>query len=107
MADIKKLEVPGSLLPLGEAFREAGHELYLVGGYVRDRLLGGVPPEIDATTDARPKEIKRLLGPRADHLWTVGERFGTIGAMVGGFAGGEDLEIVLEACDGEYAFDGP
>ena len=86
MADIKKLEVPGSLLPLGEAFREAGHELYLVGGYVRDRLLGGVPPEIDATTDARPKEIKRLLGPRADHLWTVGERFGTIGAMVGGFA---------------------
>jgi poly(A) polymerase len=86
MADIKKLEVPGSLLPLGEAFREAGYELYLVGGYVRDRLLGGVPPEIDATTDARPKEIKRLLGPRADHLWTVGERFGTIGAMVGGFA---------------------
>jgi poly(A) polymerase len=86
MADIKKLEVPGSLLPLGEAFREAGHELYLVGGYVRDRLLGGDPPEIDATTDARPKEIKRLLGPRADHLWTVGERFGTIGAMVGGFA---------------------
>src|SRR5215213_7841880 len=86
MADIKKLEVPGSLLPLGEAFREAGHELYLVGGYVRDRLLGGVPPEIDATTDARPKEIKRLLGPRTDHLWTVGERFGTIGAMVGGFA---------------------
>jgi poly(A) polymerase len=86
MADIKKLEVPGSLLPLGEAFREAGHELYLVGGYVRDRLLGGLPPEIDATTDARPKEIKRLLGPRADHLWTVGERFGTIGAMVGGFA---------------------
>ncbi|HEY6581712.1 MAG TPA: HDIG domain-containing metalloprotein [Rubrobacter sp.] len=86
MADIKKLEVPGSLLPLGEAFREAGHELYLVGGYVRDRLLGGVPPEIDATTDAWPKEIKRLLGPRADHLWTVGERFGTIGAMVGGFA---------------------
>src|SRR5215213_4866341 len=86
MADIKKLEVPGSLLPLGEAFREAGHELYLVGGYVRDRLLGGVPPEIDATTDARPKEIKRLLGPRTDTLWTGGEGFGTIGAMVGGFA---------------------
>ena len=41
MTDIKKLEVPEPLLPLGEAFREAGHELYLVGGYVRDRLLGG------------------------------------------------------------------
>ena len=86
MADVKKLEVPDPLLPIGEAFGEAGHELYLVGGYVRDRLLGGAHPDIDATTDAHPREIKRLLGPRADHLWTVGERFGTIGAMVGGYA---------------------
>ena len=86
MNDVKKLEVPGPLLPVGEAFREAGHELYLVGGYVRDRLLGGEHPDIDATTDARPIEIKRLLGPRADHLWTMGERFGTIGSTVGGYA---------------------
>jgi poly(A) polymerase len=86
MADKKKLEVPGSLSLLGEAFREAGHELYLVGGYVRDTLLGGAHPDIDATTDARPEEIKSLLGPRADHLWTVGERFGTIGARVGNYA---------------------
>jgi poly(A) polymerase len=86
MADVKKLEVPEPLARLGEAFREAGHGLYLVGGYVRDRLLGGAHPDIDATTDARPGEIKRLLGPRAEHLWTVGERFGTIGARVGGYA---------------------
>ena len=85
MNDAKRLEVPEPLLPLGEAFREAGHELYLVGGYVRDTLLGGAHPDIDATTDARPREIKRLLGPRADHLWTVGERFGTIGARVGDY----------------------
>ncbi|CAA9408951.1 CCA tRNA nucleotidyltransferase [uncultured Rubrobacteraceae bacterium] len=85
MAEIKRLEVPEPLPRLGEAFREAGHELYLVGGYVRDRLLGGAHPDIDATTDAHPKEIKRLLGPRAEHLWTVGERFGTIGARVGGY----------------------
>ena len=86
MNDIEKLEVPEPLLPIGKAFRGAGHELYLVGGYVRDRLLGGAHPDIDATTDARPREIKRLLGPRADHLWTVGERFGTIGSTVGGYA---------------------
>jgi poly(A) polymerase len=86
MNDIKRLEVPEPLLPVGEAFREDGHELYLVGGYVRDRLLGGAHPDIDATTDARPREIKRLLGPRADHLWTVGERFGTIGSTLGGYA---------------------
>src|SRR4051794_11023867 len=86
MNDIEKLEVPEPLLPIGEAFREAGHELYLVGGYVRDSLLGGKHPDIDATTDALPKEIKRLLRPRADHLWTVGERFGTIGSTVGDYA---------------------
>ena len=86
MADVEKLEVPEPLVRIGEAFREAGHELYLVGGYVRDRLLGGEHPDIDATTDARPKEIKRLLGPRADHLWTVGERFGTIGSKIGIYA---------------------
>ena len=88
MADVKKLEIPGPIGRLGEAFREAGHELYLVGGYVRDKLLGGdewAKPDADATTGARPKEIKRLLRPHAGHLWDVGERFGTIGAVVGGF----------------------
>src|SRR4028118_1909700 len=90
MTHVDKLDVPEPLSLLGEAFREAGHELYLVGGYVRDRLLGKVSREdgldADATTGAHPREIKRLLGPRAEHLWTVGERFGTIGARVGGYA---------------------
>ena len=87
MADVKKLEIPGPIGRLGEAFRDAGHELYLVGGYVRDKLLGEEEgkPDADATTGARPKEIKRLLRPHAEHLWDVGERFGTIGATVGGF----------------------
>ncbi|WP_166173121.1 HD domain-containing protein [Rubrobacter tropicus] len=89
MADVKKLEIPEPVVRLGEAFRGAGHELYLVGGYVRDRLLGGheeAKPDADATTGARPAEIKRLLRPLADDLWAVGERFGTIGATVGGYA---------------------
>ena len=86
MADVKNLEVPAPLSRLGEAFRGAGHELYLVGGYVRDSLLGGAGPDIDATTGAHPREIKRLLRPRAEHLWTVGERFGTIGARVDGYS---------------------
>jgi poly(A) polymerase len=87
MADVKRLQVPEPLVRLGEAFREEGHELYLVGGYVRDALLGraGEYPNIDAATDAQPREIKRLLRSHAAHLWTVGERFGTIAAEVDGY----------------------
>ncbi|HNJ96888.1 MAG TPA: CCA tRNA nucleotidyltransferase [Ilumatobacteraceae bacterium] len=70
------------LAPLAARFREAGHRLYLVGGTVRD-LLGGTLTEsadYDATTDALPAEVKRLLRGWADAVWTQGERFGTIGA---------------------------
>ena len=87
MTDVTKLDIPEPLVRLGEAFREAEHELYLVGGYVRDALLGaaGEYPNIDAATDAHPREIKHLLRPHAAHLWTVGERFGTIAAEVDGY----------------------
>jgi poly(A) polymerase len=72
--------------PLTDRFRGAGHRLFLVGGTVRDLILGaesdGVSGEIDFdfTTDARPDEIKRALSGWADSVWTQGERFGTIGA---------------------------
>jgi poly(A) polymerase len=85
MTDVKTLQVPDPLERLGEAFRDAGHELYLVGGYVRGALLGEFHKKTDATTDAHPREIKRLLRPHAAHLWTVGERFGTIGSEVEGY----------------------
>ena len=86
MADVEKLDVPEPLARLGEGFREAGHELHLVGGYVRDAMLGREHPDADAATDACPRRIKHLLRPHADHLWTVGERFGTIGTEVEGYA---------------------
>jgi len=76
--------VLAELAPLAERFAAAGHRLYLVGGTVRDLLLG--QPNIgdyDATTDARPDQIKRLLNGWADAIWTQGEKFGTIGAKLG------------------------
>ncbi|MCB0958521.1 MAG: CCA tRNA nucleotidyltransferase [Acidimicrobiales bacterium] len=75
--------------PLAEALVGAGHRAYLVGGIVRDQLLGrelGPGADIDLTTDATPEQIKAAIGPVADALWTQGERFGTIGAKVGGRA---------------------
>jgi poly(A) polymerase len=72
--------------PLARAFDAAGHRLYLVGGIVRDLLLGRdvtARSDIDLTTEAVPAEVKRVVGPVADAVWTQGERFGTIGLKVG------------------------
>ncbi|MEN9504139.1 MAG: hypothetical protein RI958_65 [Actinomycetota bacterium] len=69
--------------PLVDRFAAAGVPLFLVGGTVRD-LLADVQRadfDIDATTPARPEQIKRLLHGWADAIWTQGERFGTIGAL--------------------------
>jgi hypothetical protein len=86
MIDVKRLEVPDPLVRLGKAFREEGHELFLVGGYVRDTLLARTSADAhrkpDAATDAHPREIKRILRPHAEHLWAIGERFGTIVATL-------------------------
>jgi len=73
------------LSPLTERFSAAGHRLYLVGGTVRDLLIadGGDTNDFDATTSARPPDIKRCLEGWADATWTQGERFGTIGAKKG------------------------
>lgn len=70
------------MAPLTERFRTAGHRLYLVGGPVRDLLLGRESDDrdLDCTTDARPEVIKSLLSGWAEAIWTQGERFGTIGA---------------------------
>lgn len=74
--------------PIAGSFREAGHTLYLVGGVVRDLSQGadGTVVDLDLTTDAPPETIRRLLVPLAQELWTQGERFGTIGAVVDGWA---------------------
>lgn len=85
--------VPERLKPLVEetsvlasAFQAAGKRLYLVGGVVRDAVLGRLDPEgdLDFTTDADPDEIERIIRPVSQVVWTQGKRFGTIGAKVDG-----------------------
>jgi poly(A) polymerase len=70
---------------LGAAFAAAGHELHLVGGPVRDALMGRGEGanDLDFTTDARPDEILRLVKPVAGATWTTGIEYGTVGAQVG------------------------
>ena len=71
------------LEPLGRRFHDAGHTLHLVGGPVRDALLGRHLGDLDLTTSARPDETERLLTGWADAVWDVGRDFGTIGARTG------------------------
>ena len=72
-----------SVARLADAFQAAGFELALVGGPVRDALIGRVVHDLDLTTDARPDDILRIVGPVADVVWDVGRQYGTIGARFG------------------------
>ncbi|MBF9130036.1 CCA tRNA nucleotidyltransferase [Plantactinospora sp. S1510] len=66
---------------LGRRFASAGHELHLVGGSVRDALLGRLGEDLDFATDAHPDETLRLLKGWAEATWETGREFGTIGAQ--------------------------
>ena len=68
---------------LGRRFADAGHELALVGGPVRDAMLGRAHHDLDFTTSARPSQTERLLAGWADAVWDVGREFGTIGCRRG------------------------
>ena len=69
---------------LAARFTAAGHSLYLVGGSVRDALLGRLGTDLDFTTDARPDAISAILAGWADAVWDTGIAFGTVGATKAG-----------------------
>jgi poly(A) polymerase len=69
-----------ALTDLGTRFADAGHDLALVGGPVRDALLGRSVSDFDFTTSARPDETEALLAAWGTATWDMGREFGTIGA---------------------------
>ena len=77
------VELSTVLGDLVAAFVADGHQLALVGGPVRDLLLGRTAPDIDLTTDARPEVVRELLKRWGDAWWDVGIAFGTVGARKG------------------------
>jgi poly(A) polymerase len=70
------------LKELGEKFSKNGFEISLVGGPVRDAVLGKTVKDLDLTTNAKPDEIQKCLKGWADSIWDVGIKFGTVGAKV-------------------------
>ncbi len=88
-------ELSEVLTPLGERFAAAGHELYLVGGSVRDAILGRLGTDLDFTTDAHPERVQKLLSGWADNQWDTGIEFGTISAA----KAGQQIEITTYRAD--------
>ncbi len=69
---------------LAEGFHARDKDLYLVGGSVRDALLGRMSSDLDFTTNARPEEIQEILEPISETVWDTGIEFGTVSALVKG-----------------------
>ena len=80
LAELASIEVA---VDLGRVFAAAGHELALVGGPVRDALLGRQVADLDVTTDARPERVLEVVSGWADAVWDVGIAFGTVGVRKG------------------------
>ena len=75
--------LPAEILDLGRVFEEAGEEIALVGGPVRDAFLGVEPHDFDLTTSARPERTEELLAAWGSAVWDIGKEFGTIGGRRG------------------------
>lgn len=97
MARLTALATSGTVSTLTAAFVEAGCELALVGGPVRDAFLGRELTDLDFATNAKPDEILRIVTPISSTTWDIGRDFGTIGALIAG----ERVEITTYRSD-EY-----
>ena len=77
-----RIEVREEAIELGRLFEEKGYELALVGGAVRDLMLGRPVHDYDFTTSARPEEFEPILRAWGrDGFWDMGRKFGTLGAL--------------------------
>ncbi|MEU5642476.1 CCA tRNA nucleotidyltransferase [Streptomyces milbemycinicus] len=82
---------------LARRFEAAGFGLALVGGSVRDALLGRLGNDLDFTTDARPEDVLKIVRPWADAVWEVGIAFGTVGCRKeGGNGNGSSQSFQIE-----------
>ncbi|MDR1862202.1 MAG: CCA tRNA nucleotidyltransferase [Candidatus Ancillula sp.] len=86
-------EVNEVALELGRLFKDAGFELALVGGSVRDVILQRESDDLDFTTNAEPEQTLRVLRPFVDDIWDIGKKFGTIGGNK--TANGETVKIEI------------
>ena len=91
---MKRIQIPDSAAGIVKTLNAAGYEAYVVGGCVRDSLLGKTPKDWDITTSARPGQVKKLFRRTID----TGIQHGTVTIMVGQ----EGFEVTTYRIDGAY-----
>ena len=94
MAGNINIEVPSSAKYIIDTLMEAGHEAYVVGGCVRDSILGRIPDDWDITTSAKPMQVKELFARTVD----TGLQHGTVTVLIDK----EAFEVTTYRIDGEY-----
>lgn len=95
----KTLTLPLALLELAEKLSQAGFSAYLVGGCVRDLLLGREPKDWDITTNARPEQIQMIF-PESIYE----NQFGTVGVKVPALGEEKQLvEVTTFRIEGKYS----
>lgn len=96
---IPPANIPPEVKEVAQALEKAGYEAYLVGGCVRDLLLGKEPKDWDITTNATPEKIQRLF----PHTYYNNE-FGTVGVVTeSGNPATEVVEVTTYRTEGTYA----
>lgn len=89
MTELRRIAESRPVATLAAAFAEAGFEFALVGGPVRDAMLGRRVTDLDFTTSARPDQTLAILETLTKNIWDIGRDFGTIAAQIFG----EQVEI--------------
>jgi tRNA nucleotidyltransferase/poly(A) polymerase len=73
-----KIDVPHDIRQIHKLFKQYGKKLYLVGGSVRDAVLGKEPKDFDLATDATPDEVLKIAQSHGLHTTEVGKAFGVV-----------------------------
>ena len=100
MSNLERVTKTPLLDSLGSMFQTAGYELALVGGPVRDAILGRAAPDVDLTTNATPDQILEVIKGKVDTHWEIGKVYGTIGCRIGN----DQIEITTYRTD-QYEID--
>lgn len=93
--ELVKIELPPQVEKIIQRLNNGGYKAYVVGGCVRDSLLGRVPDDWDITTPAKPEQVKKLFNRTID----TGIQHGTVTVM----AGSDRYEVTTYRVDGEYS----